>query len=64
VDDKTKAGAQDRTRVSLDDDHEVRYLAQKHGVSADEVRAAVKKVGPMRERVEQELLRGTRATDD
>jgi hypothetical protein len=57
ADDKTKVGRQDRERVSVDEDYEVQDLAQKHGVSADVVREAVKKVGPMRERVEQELMR-------
>lgn len=57
ADDKTKVGKQDRDRVSIDEDYEIQDLAQKHGVAPDVVREAVKKVGPMRDRVEQELMR-------
>ncbi|MFN9471227.1 DUF3606 domain-containing protein [Acidovorax sp.] len=44
-DDKTKTGGQDRTRVSLSEDYEVRDWAEKFGVTADELKAAVKAVG-------------------
>jgi hypothetical protein len=33
TDDKTKVGEPDRSRVSGDQDYEVRYLAEKHGLS-------------------------------
>lgn len=61
-DDKTKVGKPDRDRVAIDEDYEVAHLAKKHGVTAEQVRAAIQKAGPMRDRVEQELLRakGTR----
>lgn len=44
-DDKTKSGGQDRTRISLSDDYEVRDWAKKLGVTPDELKAAVKAVG-------------------
>jgi hypothetical protein len=57
ADDKSQAGKQDRSRVSLTDDYEIEYLARKFGVTPERVREAVRKVGATRERVEQELLR-------
>lgn len=44
-DDKTKSGGQDRKRISLREDYEVRDWSQKFGVTADELRAAVQAVG-------------------
>jgi len=44
-DDKTQTGGQDRRRISLDEDYEVRDWSAKFGVTADELRAAVKAVG-------------------
>jgi hypothetical protein len=46
---------QDRARVAGGQDHEVRYEAQKQGVSTSEVKKAVKEVGNSRERVEKKL---------
>lgn len=44
-DDKSKSGGQDRTRISLSEDYEVRDWSKKFGVSEDELKAAVKAVG-------------------
>lgn len=57
-DDKTRTGGQDRKRVSLSDDYEVRDWSEKFGVSAERLRAAVGKVGNMAEDVERELKSG------
>ena len=54
-DDKAKTGGQDRKRISLSDDYEVRDWAEKFGVGQDELRRAVEKVGPMADDVEAEL---------
>jgi hypothetical protein len=54
-DDKSKAGGQDRKRISLSEDYEVRDWAEKFGVSEDELRRAVEKVGNLAEDVEREL---------
>ncbi|QTC90466.1 DUF3606 domain-containing protein [Brevundimonas goettingensis] len=56
-DDKTKTGGQDRELISLSEDYEARDWAEKFGVSEDEVRAAVQKVGNRAEDVERELGR-------
>ena len=47
ADDRSLRGGQDRNRVNMDQDYEAKYWAQKWGVSQDELRAAVGKVGPM-----------------
>jgi len=54
-DDLTKKGSQDRNRINTSEDHEVRYWSQKFGVSADQLKAAVKKVGNSSDAVEKEL---------
>ncbi|WP_322514202.1 DUF3606 domain-containing protein [Rhodopseudomonas palustris] len=46
-DDKTIRGPADRARVNVHEDYEVKYWTQKFGVSADQLRRAVKAVGPM-----------------
>lgn len=55
ADDKTLKGPQDRSRINTSEDYEVRYWSQKFGVSADELKAAVKKVGNSAAAVEREL---------
>ena len=50
-----KGGKADRARISGKQRHEVYYVARKFGVSADTVRAAIKKVGNMRAKVYAEL---------
>jgi hypothetical protein len=54
-DDKSKKGPQDRSKINLSEDYEVRYWSEKFGVTADELRAAVKKVGNSADAVEKEL---------
>lgn len=54
-DDKTKTGGQDRKRISLEQDYEIRDWAEKFGVSPDELRAAVGRVGDVAEDVERDL---------
>lgn len=54
-DDKSKAGPADRSRINVNEDYELRYWTQALGVSADELRAAVKAVGPMADAVRQHL---------
>jgi hypothetical protein len=56
-DNKNNRGERDRSRVSGNEEYELRYLAEKLNVSAEEVRNAIEKVGNSREKVE-EYLRG------
>ena len=51
-DDKTKVGGQDRTRISLTEDYEVRDWSKKFGCTPDELKAAVKAVGSQASAVE------------
>ncbi len=44
-DDKTKSGGQDRNRISLSEDYEVRDWAKKFGVTPEDLKAAVYAVG-------------------
>jgi hypothetical protein len=55
ADDKSNRGPQDRSRISLSEDYEVRYWTEKFGVSKAELEAAVKKAGPSADAVEKEL---------
>lgn len=45
-DDKKNAGSPDRDRINVNEDYELQYWTQTLGVSEDELRAAVKAVGP------------------
>ena len=55
TDDKSNRGRQDRSRINTGEDYEVRYWSEKFGVSAEELKAAVKKVGDSAAAVEREL---------
>lgn len=48
---------QDRARVAAEQDHEVRYEAEKTGKSKDEIKDAIKEVGNDRQKVEDRLKR-------
>ena len=54
-DDKSKTGAQDRSRINVNEDYELAAWSKKFGVSAQQVRAAVEKVGDRVKDVEAEL---------
>jgi hypothetical protein len=54
----TRGRAQDRSKVAAGQPHEVRYEAEKEGVSRSEVRDAVKEVGNSRKKVEERLENG------
>ena len=55
ADDKTKRGGQDRNRINLNEDYEVRDWSKKFGVSAEELKKAVQAVGNDAEKVRQHL---------
>jgi hypothetical protein len=56
-DNKTMTGGQDRKRISLEQDYEVRDWSDRFGVSEARLREAVGKVGNMADDVERELRR-------
>jgi hypothetical protein len=55
ADDLTNRGAQDHSRINVNETHEVRYWTQKWGVSEEQLAAAVKKVGVSVDAVAREL---------
>jgi hypothetical protein len=61
ADDKTKTGPQDRQRVNVHEDYELRYWSTKFACTEEQLKAAVKKVGPMVKDVEAELKRHSTA---
>ena len=50
-------GPQDRNRINVNEDYEVRYWTKEFGISEDALRDAVKRVGPMVDDVRAELRR-------
>lgn len=55
ADDKSNTGGQDRARINVNEDYELRNWSKKFGVSPEELKAAVQKVGPMADDVKKEL---------
>jgi hypothetical protein len=53
----TRGRNQDRARVAGGQPHEVRYEAEKEGVSKAEVKKVIEEVGNSRKKVEAELKR-------
>jgi hypothetical protein len=57
-------GPQDRSRINVSQEHEVRYWSEKFGISAEELKQAVQQVGPMADAVEQRVRgRGSRGSN-
>jgi hypothetical protein len=54
-DDRNRTGGQDRERISLTEDYEVRDWAAKFGVTEKALRDAVARVGDRAEDVQKEL---------
>ena len=55
ADDKNLRDDRDRSRVSANEEYEVRHIAEKFGVSAEEVKKAIEMVGNSREKIEEHL---------
>jgi len=63
-DDPTKRGAQDRKRINVNQDHELRNWAHKFRVSPEEVKKAVQAAGDSADAVEKHLMsRGTSSSN-
>jgi len=54
-DDKKNTGSPDRDRINVNEDYELQYWTKALDVSADELRAAVKAVGPTAAAVRKHL---------
>ncbi|WOB08914.1 DUF3606 domain-containing protein [Piscinibacter gummiphilus] len=59
-DSKQQAGGQDRERINVHQDYELNDWARKYGVTKDELKKAVAKVGDRAKDVEAHLKRGER----
>jgi hypothetical protein len=57
ADDKSAVGGPDRARVASGEDYEIADFARRHGLTPDEVREMVARVGTSREALEQEAGR-------
>jgi hypothetical protein len=55
TDNTADRGPQDRARISLEQDHEVRYWSQRFGIDEQQLRTAVGDVGHSVQDVEQYL---------
>jgi hypothetical protein len=54
-DDLSNRGPQDRSRISLEEEHEVRYWTQALGISREELERTVRSVGHSAEAVKRAL---------
>lgn len=48
-------GQQDRSRINVHEEHEVRYWTEALGITRDQLVAAVREVGPMADAVRAKL---------
>ena len=55
ADDKTKTGGQDRQRINVNEDYELRGWAKKFTVTPEQLKEAVKAVGTQADDVERHL---------
>jgi hypothetical protein len=55
ADNRAQAGRLDDSRINIEQDYEVRYWCEKLGVSADRLKSAVAKVGPVVRHVREHL---------
>ena len=55
MDDKTKIGSPDRDLINTSENYEVEYWSKKFGVTAEQLKAAVKAVGNSAEAVKTRL---------
>lgn len=53
ADNKQNVGEPDRSRVSGSEDYEVRYFADKHGISMDQARDLIARHGNQREALDR-----------
>jgi hypothetical protein len=60
ADDKSMVGGPDRARVAAGEDYEVSDFARRHGLTPDEVREMIARVGNSRDALEQEAMRRKR----
>jgi hypothetical protein len=61
ADNKDLRDGRDRSRVAGNEQYELQHIAEKHGVTVDEVKKVIERVGNSREKIEEQLTnRGRR----
>jgi hypothetical protein len=60
ADDTSNRGQQDRSRINVSQEHEVRYWTKALGVSEEQLKAAVKSVGNSADKVREHLGKRSR----
>lgn len=55
ADDPNKTRPQDAQRINVHQDHELRYWSEKFGVSHEQLKRVVERVGPMADDVQRAL---------
>ena len=58
-DNKANTGKQDDARININQDYELRDWSKKFGVTPDQLKEAVKAVGPVADDVRRHLKSGT-----
>lgn len=60
-DDKSKQDGRDRTRVAAGEGYEVRYFAERHGISVQQAEDLIREHGPDRQKLDaaaERLVKG------
>jgi uncharacterized protein DUF3606 len=57
VDDRTNRGEPDRSKVSGSEDYELDFLARKYGMTREEARELVERIGNDREKLDEAAKR-------
>ena len=60
ADDTNIRGPRDRSRINTDQEYEVRYWTEELGVSEEQLRQAVQRVGSSADKVREHLRQGGR----
>ena len=60
ADDKSKKGFQDRTKINMEEPHEVAYWTERFKVNKQQLAEAVKAVGSSVKKVEESLMQHNR----
>ena len=63
ADDKSQRGEPDRSRVAGDEEYEVDYFAQKHGLTRDQAQELINRHGNNREKLDAEAARIARGQE-
>jgi hypothetical protein len=61
ADDKHNTGAEDRSRVAVEEQYEVAYFAEKHGLTAAQAREIISLAGNSRAKADAAAERGRKS---